>query len=128
VSENLGYANLDIGISSRGFSGHSESVGVELYDLKGFLEALTTLEKTRQGKAVLESVNKLPEYRELWLECFSLDKLGHMGLAVELLEVRYVGQHYRPYKVGVAFEIDPGTLPYLISEFAEMIHSLGKET
>ncbi|MEO8612179.1 MAG: hypothetical protein ABI690_30065 [Chloroflexota bacterium] len=118
VNEHNGLVNISIGVSSRGFSGHNEQVGFWLNDLEDFLADLTTLERVRQGKAILESLNKLPEHRELRLECFSLDKLGHMGLDIELLRIRYVGNQYRPYKVSLAFEIDPGYLPYLVSEFS----------
>jgi hypothetical protein len=121
VSAHHGYASLNIEVASRGFKGHNESVSVELFDLEDFMQALTTLEKTRQGKAVLESVNKLPDHRELHLECYSLDKLGHIGLTIELLRIRYIGSHYVPFKVSVAFEIEPSNLPYLVSEFAGLL-------
>jgi hypothetical protein len=99
-------------------------VDVELATLEKFLNYLKILDEKRQGSAILESGELSEDHFRL--ECFSLDKLGHIGLTVELLKGHFTGSRYYPLEITLSFEIDPSNLPYLVKAFTELVNSLKK--
>jgi hypothetical protein len=80
------------------------------------------LDNKRQGKALLKSTYT-PEAREFQLEVFSIDKLGHMRLGVELKK----GHYFDAVQAKLGFEIDPSKVPYLVEQFTKLINDLKHE-
>ena len=84
-----------------------------------FSEQLIALERTRQGKAMLESMSP----GELRLCLRSLDRQGHMGVEGELTHNLYGAGGRRPQLLQLQFdamEFDPTLLPRLIAEIVSL--------
>ena len=123
TDEWYGFVEVSIEAATRGFAWKSLDIDVQRGDLENFLVQLRQLEATRDGSAIFEN-SDVPEARELRLAVFSIDKLGHMALSIQLKKVQYVGGIYSPMTVDLSFEIDPSNLPYLVSEFAELVDTI----
>ncbi len=124
TDEWYGFVEMSLEVATRGFAGKSLDIDVQRGDLENFLVQLRNLEATRDGSAVFEN-SDVPEARELKLTIYSVDKLGHMALSVQLKKDQHVGGGiYSPLTVELSFEIDPGNLPYLVSEFAQLVDTI----
>jgi hypothetical protein len=87
-----------------------------------FSNQLETLERTRRGEALLESISP----GELRLRIQSIDALGHMGVDGELAG-SFHGDGRQRQVVHLRFglvEFDPTMLPGLVAELAATIHAL----
>jgi hypothetical protein len=78
-------------------------------DWQSFLAALTRLEASRRGEAVLQSA--VPD--ELWLRVYASDPAGHMAVDVKLHQGDALGT---PLLRLTAIGFDPSRLPLLLEE------------
>src|SRR5689334_8151302 len=106
TDEWYGFVEMSIEVSTKGFAGKSLDVDVQRSDLENFLVQLRNLETTRDGSAVFEN-SDVSDARALKLAIYSVDKLGHMALSVQLKKVHYIGGIYSPLISELSFEIDP---------------------
>lgn len=110
---------FSIEIDSRGFSGSNETVWFGQRDVDDFLDQLATLERNRQGEAILRTLSDLSEYAPFRFKIYSIDKLGHMAVSAEILQTAYIG--ITPLsvnnKVSVTFQIDPTSLRRILADF-----------
>jgi hypothetical protein len=71
-------------VSEEGFSGQNGEIWIRQDDLTVFISELQVLERKRSGSAALTTMTDQPEYRDLKIEFYAIDKLGHIGISVEL--------------------------------------------
>ncbi len=104
-------------IDSHGFRGATEPdepmISIPVAALRQFVEDLRVLEQDRRGKATLMGRNP----REFSLSIRIHDRAGHTLLAAELGV--WMGGY--PHSVAVAFEIDPTSLPTILSDFEDLL-------
>ncbi len=118
-----GYPSLEVRAegTARGFSGGAEA-WIDGFTLKEFAAALRGLEKSRQGRVELRSMN--PD--ELRLVIRSLDQAGHLLVEFTISRNALVGD--RPEDVALrvsgAFELDPGTLGEVLGGFAQLANAI----
>jgi hypothetical protein len=100
---------ITVRLSSNGFSGHND-LWVSAESLQSFCGDLIDLEKRRKGEALLESISP----GELYLQIFSIDSLGHMGVRGNTGFEVMRGTDLFPHRVTFGFEFDPSQLVKLV--------------
>ncbi len=102
---------------ARGFAAHTET-WVERIPLAEFAAAVGNLERTRTGRA--ELLGEDPE--DLALTLSAMDRVGHVLLEFSVTRLSLVGDAARPLTLRFSggFELDPGLLPGLASEFTAL--------
>jgi hypothetical protein len=106
--ENLpskGDAYVTIRLSSNGYAGQND-LWVSFESLCNFCRNIIELESKRKGEAILESLSP----GELYLQIFSIDSLGHMGVRGSTGFRIFKGMHLFPHSVTFGFEFDPSQL------------------
>jgi hypothetical protein len=106
--ENLpskGDAYITITLSSHGYAGQND-LWVSFESLCNFCRDIIKLEVTRKGEAILESLSP----GELYLQIFSIDSLGHMGVRGNTGFRVFKGTDLFPHSVTFGFEFDPSQL------------------
>jgi hypothetical protein len=106
-----GDLRINASVVSNGFRGQMVGDWVLGPDAEKFANDLAALERSRQGRARLESMD-YPE--AVWLEFRSIDKLGHMEVRGRL---SHDGQ-----SVEFEFEFCPSHLPEIVAGFTAMAH------
>lgn len=121
----IGYdhAAFSISVDCRGFSGQNHEGWFFGYDLDTFLTELRILEEKRQGESILKCVSEPSDYREFRFKIYSIDKLGHLAITIELQKLHYINHSLLPSKVTTSFEIDPSSLPEILSDFQILVES-----
>ena len=90
-------------------------VQIERSTLRQFLDDLRTLERDRRGEARLTSA-------QLTLSVRVFDRAGHVSITAELTDYHRYGDRVSiKDHVSIIFELDPTTLPKLISDFEELL-------
>ncbi len=113
TTDRLGEAvslKMRLDVQLHGFGARCEVWG-ERQAMANFASALTKLEETRGGEALLRS-----EDREgLELKLSAMDRVGHMLLEFTVTHLTPVGDRGRPLSVQLTggFELDPSLLPDL---------------
>jgi hypothetical protein len=99
-----------------GFSARTKS-WVDRIPLTEFTTALANLERTRTGRAELQGED--PE--DLCVTLSAMDRVGHILLEFTLTRLSLVGDARQPVTLHFSggFELDPGLLPALVSQFQE---------
>jgi hypothetical protein len=84
-----------------------------------FIRQLETLERTRQGQAVLLQMSDGSEYGPSPFKIFSVDTMGSMAISAEVMLSFYIGNRslLAANKLSVTFEVDQGLLPTIIEDF-----------
>ena len=117
------YPSIEFAVEAQiqSFSGRS-SVWLAEDALKAFILALAEFERTRSGRAVLESMDPA----ELRLAVSSLDASGHVLVELTLLRHAFVGARPRIIDVQISggFELEPSSLPGVMSALETQIASL----
>ncbi len=110
---------FSVEIESRGFGGYIEQVWFSHHDLDNFLLEMAALERKRQGEAILRTLSDVSAYALLRFKIYSTDKLGHIALSSEILNIDYVGSTALRVtnKVSVTFQLDPTTLRRVLADF-----------
>jgi hypothetical protein len=98
-----------------GFTGKAE-VWVERESFTAFLQQLEALERTRQGRAELESTSP----GELTLVLRSVDSVGHLVLELSLQEESYVDSVRLTHRLQGGFALDPSRLPEVLADFRRL--------
>lgn len=120
------YFGVYLQVVSDNFSGGDGEAIVTRSDLERFKVELVELEKTRQGVATLSSISELPNNHSFKVQCFSIDKLGHIGVSVDLVSAKYLQNKYFPESVSTSFEIEPGKLQIFLKDFSNLLDSISK--
>lgn len=94
------------------FTGKTQ-VWVDQGAFTGFLLQLEALERTRQGRAELESMSP----GELTLVIRSVDSVGHLVLELSLLSDEYVESVRMEHRLLGGFALDPSRLPEILADF-----------
>jgi len=117
---------FSIEFKSRDVSCVVAEVWIEIEKMRGFLNALETLDTTRQGEAALEGISP----GELGLRIFPLDGRGHIGLEVKLMGMRWIGDNHKRIEYGchTSFELDPTALSHITNDFRSLINKQRDET
>ena len=96
---------ITIRVNSNGYSGHND-LWVSSESLRCFCCGLVDLEKKRKGEALLESISP----GELYLQIFSVDSLGHIGVRGKTGFEVINGTDLFPHSVTFGFEFEPSQL------------------
>lgn len=115
-----------LNVVSDGFSGGDGDAVVTGSELERFKIELAELEKRRQGFATLSSISELPDVHSFKIQCFSIDKLGHIGVSIDLVSAKYLQNQHFSERVTTSFEIDPGKLRIFLAEFSNLLDSISK--
>lgn len=100
-----GDAYITIKLHSNGYAGRND-LWVSNKALCTFCHDLIELEDKRKGETILESISP----GELYLQIFSIDSLGHMGIRGTTGFQVFGGTDLFPHSVTFGFEIDPSQL------------------
>ena len=96
---------ISIRLCSNGYSGHND-LWVSSESLGRFCCNLIDLEKKRKGETLLESISP----GELYLQIFSIDSFGHMGVRGKTGFAVINGTDLFPHSVSFGFEFEPSQL------------------
>jgi hypothetical protein len=105
------------------FRCHEKDIWFFLSNFEDFVTQLETLENKRQGEAQLKQFSYRDEDSPFQLRIFSIDSLGHFAITVSLQHSHYLGNNNKLFldKISVTFEIEPSTLPKILSGFKEFL-------
>ena len=109
--------NLYVEIADGGFFG-AHDVWVSLIDLMAFVTQLRQCEQTRQGKAILSSLDEL----EMVIE--KSDGWGHFWLQYRLRRTSFTRRHTVAHSLVGAFDLDASLFAQTVSEFADLLPDL----
>lgn len=114
--------SLSIETESRGFAGANERVWFGRKAFNEFLNQLNALERKRQGEAFLRSMSYPSEYDSFHFKIYSIDKLGHIALSTEIMQLEYIGGTpiLVTNKVSITFQIDPTSLRSILADFRKL--------
>ena len=111
IAENLpcaGDLHISVTVNSNGFTGLGET-WIASPEFSQFLTALRSLEETRDGHAVVESISP-GEFR---LEFLSTDKFGHMAVSGRISQRNHSLEYY--------FDFCPSLFPKITAYFDGLI-------
>jgi len=111
-----GDLRVSVGLRFNDFAGRYDAVWLEEPVLAKFVMELSHLEKLRQGEATLVSMS--PD--EFSLTIRARDSLGHFVVQASLCRYQYSGPTYWRTAVSGGFEIDPGSLAFIATEFKHL--------
>jgi hypothetical protein len=111
-----GSVRLSVKGSCTGFSGEYTKVWLQPEAIERFEAHLSELERTRQGKAELESISP----NEFKLEIFSVDSVGHIALSFRLQRPIYAFRSSILLKTEIGFELDAGRMAQLLRDVKEL--------
>ena len=100
-----GDAYITIKLHSNGYAGQND-LWVSHESLCYFCRNLIELENKRKGETILESMSP----GKLYLQIFSIDSLGHMGIRGTTGFQVFEGTDLFPHSVTFGFEFDPSQL------------------
>ena len=100
-----GDAYITIKLRSNGYAGQND-LWVSHESLCYFCRNLIELENKRKGETILESMSA----GELYLQIFSIDSLGHVGIRGTTGFEVFKGTDLFPHSVTFGFEFDPSQL------------------
>jgi len=115
---------FDIEVEIKDFRGyefqcHEKEIWFFLSNFEDFVTQLEALETKRQGEAQLKQFTYKDEDSPFHLRILSIDSLGHFAITVSLQHIHYLGNSNKLFtdKISTTFEIDPSTLPKILSDF-----------
>ena len=111
-----GDVRVHVKVAFKAFCGEYDSVWLEKSALQTFIRELSILEDRRTGSARLESMS--PNEFELTIR--SIGGLGHMEVEASLSRFQYSGFTRWPTSVSGGFELEPDTLPSILSLFRQL--------
>ncbi|WP_057634084.1 WapI family immunity protein [Stenotrophomonas humi] len=114
---NEGDLRVQVSVTLGAFCGTYDYVWLEQAALAEFVERLTSLERSRSGEALLQSLS--PD--EFSFKLRSRDNSGHFVAEVSLQRYQYSGPIYWPTNVSGGFELEPTELPKIVSQFRALV-------
>jgi len=101
---------VDIAVESAGFSGRAFTwIWPDSFDR--FLDQLGRLEVLRQGAAEVEGMSGA----DFWLRIYATDRAGHLAA-----QGRIGSQGAHQHSLTFGFDLDPGTLPWILGQFRRL--------
>jgi len=115
-----GDVRIAVQVRLKDFGGTYDTIWLERPSLEEFIGALRRLDAERQGISTLTSSS--PD--EFILTIRSLNRLGQLAAEVTLARYQYSGPTYWRTAVSGGFELDPSTLPSLVSDIESLLGNL----
>lgn len=103
---------FSIAVSSNGFAGSNESVWIDRDEFLTFLQDARTLERTRRGTAVLNSMS--PEV--LKFELRTIDAAGHLAVFGQL--GRWIVPQFQ-HSIQFGFDLNADFISQMVDELEE---------
>ncbi len=123
IRRDAGYPSLEVRVegAAKGFAGGAD-VWIDGFELKAFVAALRDLERSRQGRVELRSMDPA----DLRVVLRSMDPAGHLLVEFAIARNALVGDRPEPVplRVSGAFELDPGTLGEVLGGFTQLANAV----
>lgn len=121
---------LGVDVSCHAFKGCDERVYFSLNAVDRFLQEIRRFDETRSGTATLVSFGAEAgsEQDGCRLEFYTTDGWGYPAVRIDLIKFSYrvCGDTGVPLRVGVSFDIDPGELGRIATQFEAIFRCLNR--
>jgi hypothetical protein len=127
-SPRAGDLACSVSVANDGFYGTVSSVWFSPEDREEFLKQLGQFERARIGFVSLSNLSSLSDYNPLIFEIFSVDRLGHLAVKVELAKISYLGEELIPSKVSMSFLLDGEQFNSVVAGFRKLFSEIDGAT